>query len=237
MTRAPAATGLTPAQPRALVALATALALCACAPLEPASHAPVDGQTAGRSGAEDLIAANANLVVQGIAPIPKSLAEAIAPYTDLRGDAFVDWHPTRAEMLVARRPARGDTVQIFRVGAALAEPEPLTDFADPVRHASYEPTRGESIVFERSSRGDEAAQLFRLDLADRKSRRSPSPDSAMRWRRGCTVAQACSTARCRSTAPRPAAGATRSPRRSRWSIRSPPSSAAASPSCPAPPGT
>ena len=55
-------------------------------------------------------------------------------------------------------------MQLFRVGAPMAEPEPLTDFAEPVRMASWEPQQGDYLVFERSNGGDEADQLYRLDL-------------------------------------------------------------------------
>ena len=153
---------------RPALAVATAL-LCAvlvgaCAPL-PVPPANVAAPPADSA----VVAPNANLVVQGIPPIPASVAEAVARYTDFRGHRFVDWHPERAEMLVAHRGAGGDTTQIFRVTGPQSPPEQLTDFADPVRVASYEPTHGEYIVFERSSGGNEAAQLYRLDLATRKT--------------------------------------------------------------------
>ena len=111
--------------------------------------APADGgRTATAVNANrDTIAPNANLVVQGIAPIPGSVADTVARYNDFRGHAFVDWHPTKREMLVAYRKAGGNTTQIFRVASPLAEPEALTDFADPVRNASYEPiTDRKSVV-------------------------------------------------------------------------------------------
>ena len=108
--------------------------------------------------------------MQGIPPIPAALADEVARYTDFRGHRFVDWHPLKAEMLVSHRRAGADTTQIFRIGAALAEPEPLTvGDTDTVRNASYEPIRGDYIVFERGSGGDEAAQLYRLDLATRQT--------------------------------------------------------------------
>jgi dipeptidyl aminopeptidase/acylaminoacyl peptidase len=148
--------------------LTAALALGACAPM---TRAPKNagGETLAAPGVAqgDVIAPNANLVVQGIPPIPKGIADAAARYNDFRGHAFVDWHPTRREMLVSYRRAGGSTTQIFRVAAPLAEPEPLTDFADPVRRASYEPINGDAVVFERASGGDEAAQIYRLDLATR----------------------------------------------------------------------
>ena len=112
----------------------------------------------------DIVAPNPNLFVQGIPPIPASVAADIAKYTDFRGHDFVDWHPLKREMLVSHRPAGASTVQLFRVSAPLAEPEQLTDTSDPVRRATYEPRNGRYIVFERGSGGDEAAKLYRLDL-------------------------------------------------------------------------
>ena len=114
------------------------------------------------------VAPNANLVVQGIPPIPASVAVDVAKYTDFRGHAFVDWHPRQREMLVSHRPAGASTVQLFRVGAPMAEPEQLTDSGDPVRRATYEPRDGRYIVFARSSGGDEADKLYRLDLPGRQ---------------------------------------------------------------------
>ena len=111
---------------------------------------------------------NPNLVVQDIPPIPRSLVQQVEKYTDFRGHGFVDWHPTRREMLVAHRKAGGNTAQLFRVTAPMAEPEQLTDFADPVTSATYEPRDGRYIVFERSSGGNEADQLYRLDLATKQ---------------------------------------------------------------------
>ena len=62
------------------------------------------------------------------------------------------------------RPA-ASTTQIHRLAAPMGELEQITDFAEPVFRASYEPLTGDSIVFERSTGGDEAAQIYRLDLA------------------------------------------------------------------------
>jgi dipeptidyl aminopeptidase/acylaminoacyl peptidase len=160
-----------------LLGLLAALALAACASPSTLPNAAADPTTAATGVAsDDVIAPNANLLVQGIPPIPKSVADAVARYTDFRGHGFVDWHPTKPEMLVSYRKPGGNTTQIFRVAAPLAEPEPLTDFADPVRKASYEPIGGESLVFERSSGGDEATQIYRLDLATRQVTLVSEPD-------------------------------------------------------------
>ena len=111
-----------------------------------------------------MIAPNPNLVTQGIPPIPARIATQVARYTDFRGHAFLDWHPTRREMLVSHRPAGASVAQLFRVAGPMAAPEQLTDAPDPVREASYEPLAGAYIVFARSSGGDEADKLYRLDL-------------------------------------------------------------------------
>ena len=131
---------------------ATALLLSACATvMTPAPPTAV-------------LPPNPNLVVQGIPAVPMALVERVARYTDFRGHSFADWHPTRREMLVAHRKAGGNTAQLFLVGGPLAEPQPLTDFADPVTTASFEPREGRYLVFQRSAGGSEADQLYRLDL-------------------------------------------------------------------------
>ena len=119
------------------------------------------------SAASEVLAPNPNLFVQDIPPIPMSLVSSVARYTDFRGHGFVDWHPTRREMLVSHRRAGGSTTQLFRLAGPMAEPEPLTDGPDPVGSASWEPREGRYIVFSRSQGGNEANQLYRLDPATR----------------------------------------------------------------------
>ncbi len=160
--------------PLAWAALALSTLLAACA-------GPAASPAAGT------LLPNENLVAEGIPPIPVSLVRRVEKYTDFRGHGFVDWHPTRNEMLVSHRRADASTVQLFRVGAPLAAPELLTDFADPVTDASYEPREGRYIVFSRGSGGDEANQLYRLDLATRAATLLTDPDerhAMVGWLRG-----------------------------------------------------
>ncbi len=116
-----------------------------------------------------VLSPNANLVTQGIPPVPASLAGQVAKYTDFRGHGFADWHPTLREMVVTHRKAGGNTTQLFRLSGPMAELEQLTDSADPVTTASYEPREGNYLVFERSTGGSEADQLYRLDLITRQT--------------------------------------------------------------------
>jgi dipeptidyl aminopeptidase/acylaminoacyl peptidase len=109
------------------------------------------------------IAPNANLYIDGIPPLPKSIEDRVAKYTDFRGYGFVDWHPTSRQMLVSHRT--GSITQLFRLNAPGAKPEQLTDFAERVSNARFEPKEGKYIVFERAKGGNEVAQIYRMDLA------------------------------------------------------------------------
>jgi dipeptidyl aminopeptidase/acylaminoacyl peptidase len=121
---------------------------------------------------------NANLLVQGIAPIPMSLVERVEKYTDFRGHSFVEWHPTDNAMLVAHRKAGDNVARIFRLDRPLGELQQLTEGDEPVTAASWEPRQGRYIVYERSQGGNEADQLYRLDLATRQSTLLTDPDEA-----------------------------------------------------------
>jgi dipeptidyl aminopeptidase/acylaminoacyl peptidase len=125
-----------------------------------------------------VLAPNSNLLAQGIPPIPMSLVERVAKYTDFRGHGFVEWHPAKTEMLVAHRKAGDSTPQIYRLAQPMAAPEQLTEGSDPVTSATWEPREGRYVVFERSQGGDEADQLFRLDLPSRTSTLLTDPKEA-----------------------------------------------------------
>jgi Tol biopolymer transport system component/dienelactone hydrolase len=134
-----------------------------------------------------VLAPNANLIAQGIPPIPQALVDRVKAYTDFRGHAFVDWHPRQRQMLVSHRK-QGDSVpQLYLVKSPLAPLEQLTHDAEPVREASFEPLEGRYLVFERASGGNEAGQLYRLDLDGAKTTLLTQPDerhSAEAWLHG-----------------------------------------------------
>jgi dipeptidyl aminopeptidase/acylaminoacyl peptidase len=140
---------------RALVVLSIAL-LSACA------------QHAERSAPGDVLAPNANLVAQGIPPIPMSLVQRVNPYTDFRGHSFEQWHPTQREMLVLHRTAGASVGQLFRLAQPMGALEQLTNETEQISSASYEPKDGRYIVYSRSKGGDEALQLYRLDLPSKQ---------------------------------------------------------------------
>jgi dipeptidyl aminopeptidase/acylaminoacyl peptidase len=149
------------------VLLLSTVVLAGCAAPPPAAAPPV---------LAPVLAPPAALLLQGVPPVPQALADAVARYTEFAGHAFVDWHPSRREMLVSHRPLGGNTAQLYRVAGPLAEPEALTDGAEPVTRAWYEPRAGRSIVLMRGAGGNEVYQLYRLDLPGRQQTLLTDPD-------------------------------------------------------------
>ena len=101
--------------------------------------------------------------LEGVPPIDATLLQRAQRYSAVVGHSFVDWHPTKPEMLVAYRAPNASTSQLWRLRAPMAPLEALTDGADPVVNAAWEPREGRWLIFSRGSGGDEAFQLYRLD--------------------------------------------------------------------------
>ena len=123
---------------------------------------PTIAQSANPSQ-EAVVAPNENLIVEGVPPIPKSLADQADRYTNFRSAFFASWHPTKREMLVATRFA--DTFQIHQVKIPAGARTQLTFYADDVRGAKYPPKGGDSFVFSKDIGGGEFYQLYRYDEA------------------------------------------------------------------------
>ena len=111
----------------------------------------------------DTLTPGDNLVVEGIPPLSRSLAERAARYTEFRFAVNLDWHPQRREMLLSTR--FGNTAQIHWIKTPLGDRKQMTFFADRVGGAKFEPTTGEYFVFSRDAGGNEFAQNYRFDLA------------------------------------------------------------------------
>ena len=112
----------------------------------------------------DTIVPGDNLLVEGVPPIPKSLADGLRRYTEFRAAAFADWHPMRREMLIRTRFA--DTFQVHRVLFPGGDRHQMTFFQDTIGAASYSPTTGDYFVFSKDTGGDEFAQNYRCDFED-----------------------------------------------------------------------
>ena len=101
--------------------------------------------------------------MEGAPALTASAVQAFQRCADIVGHAFVDWHATQREMLVAHRAQVSSTPQLFRLRSPPTVLEPLTSGPERVTDAEWEPERGRSIVFERDIGGNEAEQVYRLD--------------------------------------------------------------------------
>lgn len=142
----------------ALAAIVVFSTACTTAPSAP----PARTQTQAQAPAA-VLAPPAALRTEGVPPLPRDALDAAQRYNRVAGHGLADWHPTRREMLVTHRVPGASTTQLFLLRSPGAEPEALTDGADPVSNAQWEPTAGRYIVFARGRGGDEAYQLHRLD--------------------------------------------------------------------------
>ncbi len=115
----------------------------------------------------EVLRPGANLVIEGIPPVPGALVEEVKRYTEARFAVFGGWHPRRQEMLVGTR--FGNTVQVHRIEAPLGMRRQLTYFEEPVGSAGYDPVDGAFFLFSRDAGGSEFAQLYRYDFATGES--------------------------------------------------------------------
>jgi dipeptidyl aminopeptidase/acylaminoacyl peptidase len=104
-----------------------------------------------------------NLVVEGIPPIPASIAEQAWRYTEVRSASFGSWNPTQRELLILTR--FGDTNQVHLVKMPGGARSQLTFFPDPVFNTRFEPTKGNYFIFAKDVGGGEWFQLYRYDIA------------------------------------------------------------------------
>ena len=126
-------------------------------------------------GAEPTLPVPANLTAEEIPPIPAALMEELAPYTEFRTAALIDWHPTRREMLISTR--FGQSPQIHRVTEPGGARTQLTFYPDRVQGLRYRPDGG-SFLFSKDIGGGEWYQIYSYDtrtgratlLTDGKSR-------------------------------------------------------------------
>ena len=116
-------------------------------------------------------------------PIRGALVDQVRPYTEYRSAGLADWHPSRREMLIATRFA--STPQIHRVRMPGGARTQLTFFDEPVTFASWEPRTGAYFLFTKDVGGNEFGQIYRYDVATRRSVRlthgDRSQNGGIRW--------------------------------------------------------
>jgi dipeptidyl aminopeptidase/acylaminoacyl peptidase len=107
-------------------------------------------------------------LIEGIPPVPQSLADAIAPYATFKQAIFASWHPVERQMLVNTR--LGDTFQAYKLAAPQAEPVQMTFqkrsvgpwTPGPGQGGAWFADGGRSIVFRQDENGNQLFQLYRV---------------------------------------------------------------------------
>ena len=128
-----------------------------------ASVTPIaSGESLKSAMAAAIVPPNPNLTLAGMPPIEQAIADRAVKYSDFRGKAFRGWHPNGKSMLISYREK--NTMQMWTLDTPMGELKQLTDFAEPVRGATYERTDGKYVLFSRDAGGSEATQVFRMDL-------------------------------------------------------------------------
>lgn len=104
--------------------------------------------------------------VDGIPPVPRALADAIAPYASFRQAVFASWHPAERQMLVNTR--LGETFQAYRISTPQGEPAQMT--FQPRAVGSWTPglggawfaEGGRSVVFRQDEGGNQLYQFYKV---------------------------------------------------------------------------
>jgi dipeptidyl aminopeptidase/acylaminoacyl peptidase len=105
-----------------------------------------------------------NLVVEGVPPITAPLRAEVGRYLEFRAAGFLDWHPTRREVLITTR--FGDTPQLHLVSMPGGARKQITFSQEPVKGAMFQPGPGNSILYQQDAGGGEFYQLYRYDVAN-----------------------------------------------------------------------
>lgn len=106
--------------------------------------------------------------LDGVPPIPASMAERFALYGEFRFAELLNWHPARRQMLIAT--AFGPRRHIHLVDGPGRARTQVTFGPAITGGAWFEPLRGDYIVFRRDiGGGAERSQLFRYDLGTRSA--------------------------------------------------------------------
>ncbi len=112
---------------------------------------------------EAVVPPPAAMVLEGVPPVPASVAAQVAKYNEFKPTGFSGWHPTKLEMLIVRR--HKNTPQIYRLAKPGGALELLTDYPEPVRSATYEPNTGKYYIFGKDTGGNEVFRGYRRDVA------------------------------------------------------------------------
>ena len=114
---------------------------------------------------EQTIATPPSITVEGIPPIPQSIADELARYAQFRVAQIHSWHPTKRHILIST--ALGAVPQLHYVDGPGRDRRQLTWFPRGMAGAvpSFDPADGNTFVFLHEPAGGELRSLYRYDLS------------------------------------------------------------------------
>jgi dipeptidyl aminopeptidase/acylaminoacyl peptidase len=103
----------------------------------------------------------ADLVIEGVPPIPDSIQKVTDAYWKVSENFFMDWDPNSSGMLVSTQGP--ETRQLQLLPAPMGEAKLTTKFADNIALGGFTRRTGDRIVFAADHAGDEFYQLYGMD--------------------------------------------------------------------------
>ena len=143
------------------------------------AQAPAPRSEPSRDAGQEFLPVPPNVKAEGLPPIPASIVQDLAPYASSRRALLFGWHPTRREILITTA-FDGNTFQIHSVAGPRMDRQQLTFFPTGAGIAAgsvavgsvgawYSPDASYVLFSKDSTSGGEAMQLFRFDLATKKT--------------------------------------------------------------------
>jgi dipeptidyl aminopeptidase/acylaminoacyl peptidase len=158
-----------------------------------AAHVALAQQPPAPSTPEATVPVPPKVTVEGVPPIPTSIADALARYADFRSAQFVGWNPVKRQIVVSTR--LDNVPQLYVVEGPGKAPMPITTEKDGISTnvwAQFDPADANTLVYRRDAqKGTEAYNLYKYDvssgattlLTDGKSRYSAPPLAKPVWSR------------------------------------------------------
>jgi dipeptidyl aminopeptidase/acylaminoacyl peptidase len=119
---------------------------------------------------EKVVVTPPSITVEGIPPIPQSIADGLARYAQFRQAQLQAWHPTKRQLLITT--ALGPVNQIHLVDGPGRDRRQLTWYSNGVpgpggalSAPSFDPADGNVFVFQYDPAGTQMRSLYRYDLS------------------------------------------------------------------------
>lgn len=117
-------------------------------------------------GQEKMLAPPQGLTTEGVPPIPQSLADGYARYSQFRSAQFTAWNPAKRQIIITT--ALGNATQLYSVDGPGRDRHQLTWYdqngVSPGVNASFDPADPNSLIFQFDPENGELKSLYRYDM-------------------------------------------------------------------------